>query len=186
MKLCLCAIFLGLAMVSAITTGTTESKDFKVKHKDDQYSGDEMLWIDGCNAMVRDIMKCKDCKCEKVSLGTKDTKFTTAGTKQQLDKLDDHIEKDGFVILGVEYEEASSDEDGTMTFVVTMVIFSIMMLMILGFFICMPWPNTPEKIAMRENKRMADAKQRNKEEEAEAKLKATALRHATVDFGYDY
>ena len=40
-----------------------------------------------------------------------------------------------------------------MTLIVTMSIFAFMCVCIVGFFICMPWPNTPDKIAERERLR---------------------------------
>jgi len=63
------------------------------------------------------------------------------------------------------YIAEEEEEDGTMTLVVTMTLFFLMCICIVGFFACMPWPNSPEKIAAREKARREEEKAKKAQEQ---------------------
>lgn len=139
------------------------------------YTGDDLTtWLNECTASVQ-AAGCTDCVCTDASFDD-DVVITVSGEEQDLDKLDDSIEENGITISdeAYEYVEEEEEEDGTMTLVVTMTLFVLMCICGVGFFACMPWPNTPEKIAERERLRREEEKAKKAEEQAKTNRGTTS------------
>merc|ERR1711879_1104833 len=130
------------------------------------YTGDDTTsWLNDCTTAVQ-AAGCANCVCTEVSFDD-DVVITVSGDEQDLDKLDDHVEE---------------EEDGTMTLVVTMTIFVLMCICGIAFFACMPWPNTPEKIAERERLRREEEKANKAAEQAKATQKATIANASKYEY----
>jgi len=131
------------------------------------YEGDDLTaWLNDCTASVQ-ASGCTNCVCTEASFND-DVVITVTGDEEDLDKLDDDIEEHGITIdsEAYVYVEMEEEEDGTMTLVVTMTLFVLMCICTIGFFSCMPWPNTPEKIAERERLRREEEKEKKAAEQA--------------------
>jgi len=132
------------------------------------YTGDDLTsWLNDCTASVQ-AAGCTDCVCTEAHFDD-EVVITVTGDEQALDKLDDSIEENGITIDSEGYYvEEEEEEDGTMTLVVTMTLFVLMCICGVAFFACMPWPNSPEKIAERERLRREEKKEKKAEEQAKS------------------
>lgn len=154
MRVILITLLLGLALANTDTT-TANTEITLEGHA----PSDESSWLDDCTAAVRDS-GCSACECTTLTSEGEEVVVTVTGEEQELDKLDDHVEENGIAISGEDYLYVAEEEeeDGTMTLVVTMSLFFLMCICIVGFFACNEWPNTPEKIAAREKARREEEK----------------------------
>jgi len=174
MKFLLCAILFGLALATI-----TDTQDITLDGP--AYTGDDTTsWLNDCTTAVQ-AAGCANCVCTEVSFDD-DVVITVSGDEQDLDKLDDHVEDDGITISGEDYSYVEEEEDGTMTLVVTMTIFVLMCICGIAFFACMPWPNTPEKIAERERLRREEEKANKAAEQAKATQKATIANASKYEY----
>jgi len=127
-------------------------------------------WLGKCTVQIIDT-GCDGCECTEVD----GHKVTVTGTEDNLDDLEDHLEDESIEIDGKKYElvaEDSDEVDPFMALASCIGMLSVMMGMIICFFACKTWPNTPELIEERrilrekEEKEKLDDERRKKEEDA--------------------
>lgn len=128
-------------------------------------------WLNKCTAEI-EAAGCVGCECTDVD----ELEVTVTGDEDKLDDLEDHLEDNSVTIDGEKYElveESSSDEvDPFMALASCVGMLSVMLGMIICFFACKTWPNTPEKIEERrlirekEAKEQAEEERRKKQEDA--------------------
>lgn len=169
MKFLFCALILGLVVA-------TQNDKKEIKLTGNAYTGSDLTtWLNDCTQSVQ-TAGCSQCTCKEAKFHD-EVVITVHGAAKDLDKLEDHIEDNGITI----YQEAyafvgEEEEDGTVTLVVTLAIFFLMCFCIIGFFACMPWPNTPAKKAERAAKRRQEEADKKAAEKTKSALSGSTSR----------
>lgn len=163
MRMILFALFISLALANEHTF------EFDGEEPTAQQISDG--WLAKCTTEIV-ATGCDSCECTAVD----DLEVTITGDEDKLDDLEEHLEDESITIDGEKYElvvESSSEEvDAFMALASCVGMLSFMLGMIICFFACKTWPNTPEKIEERrlirekEAKEAAEEERRQKQEDA--------------------